>query len=148
MNYLNGDTGLEYINNVGGIQQVGDGGFIMQVTDTASNKVVAVSDNKLKCLVTHHAPANPLNQKCLAPNPTTAADSCGLPTLVAEPANWMHMGFNTSAWITPSYYTTQQVGVKPDYYSIAWDASAKLIWGPDLKTDNWLLCKVTVNAPQ
>lgn len=148
MDYLNGDTGLEYINNVGGTQQVGDGGFIMQVTDTASNRVVAVSDNKLRCLVTHHAPANPTNTRCLSSNPTTASDSCGLPTKVAEPSNWTQMGFDTSAWISPIYYTAQQVGVKLDYYTIAWDASAKLIWSSDLKLDNWLLCKVTVTAPQ
>lgn len=148
MDYLNGDTGLEYINNVGGTQQVGDGGFIMQVTDTASNRVVAVSDNKLRCLVTHHAPANPTSTRCLSSNPTTASNSCGLPTKVAEPSNWTQIGFDTSSWISPIYYTAQQVGVKPDYYTIAWDASAKLIWSSDLKLDNWLLCKVTVSAPQ
>jgi hypothetical protein len=119
----------------------------MQVTDTGSNRVVAVSDNKLRCLVTHHAPANPTNAKCLASNPTTASDSCGLPTKVAEPSDWTQMGFNTSNWITPTYYTAQQVGVKPDYFTISWNPSAKLIWGPDLKLDNWLICKLTVTAP-
>lgn len=145
LDYLNGDTGLEYINHVGGAQQMGDGGFILQLTDTDSNKLAAVSGTAMKCLVVHKAPAN---RNCASqPNPTTAASSCGLPTILAEPANWKNTGFDTTGWITPTTYSTAQVGVKEGYFDIAWQPSARLIWGSDLQTDNTLLCKLTVARP-
>lgn len=145
LDYLNGDTGLEYIANVGGTQQMGDGGFIMQLTDTGTNKLAAVSGTNFKCLVIHKAPAN---KNCASQvNPTTASNSCGLPTKLSEPNNWKDSGFSTAGWITPTVYTATQVGVKGGYSSIAWAPSAKLIWGADLQVDNTLLCKVSVTAP-
>ena len=149
LDYLNGDTGLEYINNVGGTQQMGDGGFIMQLTNTVDNKLAAVSGTAMKCLVIHKAPANKTNLAgCINQhNPTTAANSCGLPTILPEPLNWKDTGFNTASWITPSIYTETQVGVKGGYSSITWAPSAKLIWSSDLQVDKTLLCKMTVTAP-
>jgi len=130
---------------VGGTQQMGDGGFIMQLTDTDTGKIAAVSGTALKCLVIHKAPAN---KSCASQlNPTTAANSCGLPTIIAEPSNWKSSGFDTTGWTTPTTYTTTQVGVKEGYYDIVWQPSARLIWGSDLQVDNTLLCKVTVNRP-
>lgn len=145
LDYLNGDTGLEYINNVGGTQQMGDGGFIMQLTDTDTGKLAAVSGTTFKCLVIHRAPAN---KSCASQqNPTTAANSCGLPTILAEPAGWKNSGFDTSAWSTATTYTTTQVGVKEGYFDIAWQPSARPMWSSDLQADNTLLCKTTVTRP-
>ena len=145
LDYLNGDTGLEYINNVGGTQQMGDGGFIMQLTDTDSGKLAAVSSSAFKCLVIHKAPTN---KSCASqPNPTTAASSCGLPVKLTEPTNWKDRGFDTSGWGNASVYTATQIGVKEGYYDITWQPTAKLIWTGDLQADNTLLCKLTVNQP-
>jgi hypothetical protein len=36
------------------------------------------------------------------------------------------------------------VGVKEGYNEIAWDKSAQLIWGTDLKIDNTILFRKTV----
>jgi hypothetical protein len=145
LDYLNGDTGLEYINNVGGTQQMGDGGFIMQLTDTDSGKLAAVSSSAFKCLVIHKAPTN---KSCASqPNPTTAASSCGVPVKLTEPTNWKDRGFDTTGWGNASVYTGTQIGVKEGYYDITWQPSAKLIWTGDLQADNTLLCKLTVNQP-
>lgn len=134
------DTGLEYIGSAR--QQIGDGGFIMQITDTAKQKVVAVSSSAVKCQVIHKAPLNP---SCAASSHPTVA-SCGA-TITEEPANWKAAGFDTSAWQSATVYSAADIGVKDGYYDIAWDPAAMLIWGTDLKADNTLLCKLTVNAP-
>lgn len=47
------DTGLEYIGTKR--QQMEDGGLIVQVKDTTTKKVIAVSDNAMRCLVIHGA---------------------------------------------------------------------------------------------
>jgi hypothetical protein len=134
------DTGLEYIGSAR--QQIGDGGFIMQVTDTATQKVVAVSDSAVKCQVIHKAPLVP---SCLTTSDPTVA-SCGA-TITEEPANWKTAGFDTGAWDNATVYSAADIGAKQGYFDIAWDPAAKLIWTSDLKADNTLLCKLTVNAP-
>ena len=134
------DTGLEYIGSAR--QQIGDGGFIMQITDTARQKVVALSNGEFKCRVLHKAPLNP---SCASSsNPTVA--SCGA-TITQEPANWKTSGFDTSAWANATEYSAEAIGVKDGYHDITWNPAAKLIWGADLKADNTLLCKLTVTAP-
>ena len=138
--YKQNDTGLEYIGLAN--QQVGDGGFIMQVSDTSTGKVVAVSGSAVKCTVIHKAP---LISSCAAQsNPTVA--SCGA-SIVDEPATWKSAAFDASGWQNASAYSAAEVGVKDGYNTVAWDASAKLIWTRDLKADNTLLCKLTVTAP-
>ncbi|QCB48659.1 PEBP family protein [Hydrogenophaga sp. PAMC20947] len=134
------DTGLEYIGSAR--QQIGDGGFIMQITDTATQKVVAVSSSAFKCRVIHKAPLIP---SCASSSQPTVA-SCGA-TIIEEPANWKAAGFDTSAWQSATVYSAADIGAKDGYHDIAWDPAAKLIWGTDLKSDNTLLCKLTVNAP-
>ena len=138
--YKQNDTGLEYIGTAK--QQIGDGGFIMQVTDASTGRLAAVSSSAVTCTVIHKAP---LNAACASEsNPTVA--SCGA-TIAAEPATWKSAGFDTSGWQSAAVYTAAQVGTKEGYDTIAWDATAKLIWTTDLKADNTLLCKITVTAP-
>ena len=134
------DTGLEYIGSAR--QQIGDGGFIMQITDTATQKVVAVSSSAVKCLVIHKAPLNP---SCVSSSQPTVA-SCGA-TIIEEPANWKAAGFDTRSWQSATVYSAADIGVKDGYHDIAWDPAARLIWTTDLKADNTLLCKLTVTAP-
>jgi hypothetical protein len=134
------DTGLEYIGSAR--QQIGDGGFIMQITDTATQKVVAVSGNAFKCQVIHKAPLIP---SCVSSSQPTVA-SCGA-TIIEEPANWKSAGFDTSGWENATVYSAADIGAKDGYHDIAWDPAARLIWTTELKADNTLLCKLTVNAP-
>ena len=138
--YKQNDTGLEYIGTAN--QQIGDGGFIMQVTDTRTGKIVAVSSSAVKCAVIHKAP---LNTACAAQSSPTVA-SCGA-MILDEPASWKAAGFDAGSWQSATVYSAAEVGVKDGYYTVAWDASAKLIWTTDLKADNTLLCKLTVTAP-
>ena len=134
------DTGLEYIGSAR--QQIGDGGFIMQITDTATNKVVAVSSSEVKCLVVHKAPLNP---SCVTSRQPTVA-RCGA-TIIEEPAQWKAAGFDTSAWQKATVYSAEAIGVKDGYHDIVWNPAARLIWSGDLKADNTLLCKLMVQAP-
>lgn len=140
--YKENDTGLEYIgaNN----QQMGDGGFIMQLTDQNRGKVVAVSNADWACLVINQAP---LDKACeqLA-NPVAGAAPCTF-TDLGEPAGWKTTHFDDSSWRATTVYSANDVGPKGGYDEINWDANAKLIWGPDLETDNTILCRVTVSAP-
>lgn len=138
--YKQNDTGLEYVGLAN--QQIGDGGFIMQITDTTTGKVVAASSSAVKCSVIHKAP---LNAACAAEASPTVA-SCGA-TILEEPANWKAAGFDASSWQSATVYSAAEVGAKDGYYTVTWDASAKLIWTTDLKADNTLLCKLTVTAP-
>ena len=136
------DTGLEYIgaNN----QQMGDGGFIMQITDIASGNVVAVSDAQMKCTVIHEAP---LDKNCESEsNPVAGTAPCGF-TTTEEPADWKSGSFDDSSWTATTIHTSSAVGPKDGYDEISWDSSAQLIWGPDLETNNTLLCRLTVNQP-
>ncbi len=134
------DTGLEYIGSPR--QQIGDGGFIMQITDTATQKVVAVSSSATKCLVIHKAPLNP---NCVSSSQPTVA-SCGA-TIIEEPASWKAADFDTRAWQDATVYRAADIGVKDGYHDITRDPAARLIWTTNLKADNTLLCKLTVTAP-
>lgn len=136
------DTGLEYIgaNN----QQIGDGGFIMQLTDTSSGQVVAVSDGNWACTVIHDAP---LDKSCESESdPTAGTAPCEFSAL-GEPEGWKTQSFDDSGWTATTVHSAADVGPKDGYDQIAWDADAALIWGPDLKTNNTLLCRLTVPAP-
>jgi hypothetical protein len=137
--YKQNDTGLEYIGLAN--QQIGDGGFIMQITDTTTGKVVAASSSAVKCTVIHKAP---LNTACAAEASPTLT-SCGA-TITEEPTTWKAASFDASGWQNASVYSAAEVGVKDGYNTVAWDASAKLIWTSDLKADNTLLCKLSVTG--
>jgi hypothetical protein len=130
------DTGLEYIAT--NRQQMGDAGFIAQITDTATGKVVAVSNTTWRGLVIHQAPTNKDCAK--SPSPETVCKS----TIGTEPAGWAAAGFNDAAWPTATKYTEAEVGTKDGYNAIMWDPLATLIWSSDLVSDNTVLWRTTI----
>lgn len=140
--YKANDTGLEYIGQSN--QQMGDGGFITQITELSSNTVVAVSNEAWVCLVIHQAP---LYKTCEdSSSPVAGSPPCEFIAL-DEPAGWQSAGFDDSAWPAAQVYSANAVSPKDGYTTISWDAAAQLIWGPDLETDNTVLCRVTIEAP-
>ena len=135
------DTGLEYIgaNN----QQMGDGGFIMQLTDTGTGNVVAVSDGAFSCLVIHEAP---LDKSCeREANPVAGTAPCDFIEM-SEPDGWMLADFDDSAWTATTIHAAAAVDPKRGYDDISWDSSAEFVWGPDLETNNTVLCRVTISG--
>ncbi|PVB62863.1 PEBP family protein [Labrenzia sp. 011] len=132
------DTGLEYIGTPR--QQLGDGGAILQIHD-ADGALVAVSDSGWQCLVVHKAPLDPA---CAGESePTAGEGACGF-AITEEPEGWNTADFDASGWTAATEHSVREVGPKDGYDHIDWDASAELIWGPDLKTDNTILCRLTV----
>jgi hypothetical protein len=139
--FMEDDSGLEYIGERN--QQMGDGGFIMQLTETESGTVVAVSSQSWACTVIHQAP---LDKTCQdEDNPVPGEGPCGFISL-DEPADWKGSEFDDSQWISTTVHSERAVDPKHGYEEIDWDPRAELIWGPDLETDNTLLCRITVNA--
>lgn len=137
--YIENDTGLEYIGS--NRQQMGDGGFIMQVTDLSSNKVVAVSNAEWACTVIHEAP---LNKSCAKEaNPVAGVAPCEF-TSLDEPEGWKSTDFVDSSWTATTVHSAAAVSPKDGYNEISWDDSAQFIWGPDLETNNTILCRVKV----
>ncbi len=131
------DTGLEYIGT--DRQQTGDGGFIVQITDLSTGRVVAVTDASWKGFVVHAAPVNDCADS------KTPEEDCQN-RIVPEPTDWKATTFDDSSWVEATVYSKDQVGVKGGYDSISWDSSAKLIWTSDLKVDNTILWRKTVQA--
>jgi hypothetical protein len=121
---------------------MGDGGFIMQITDTDSNEVVAVSNSSWKCEVLHQAP---LNKLCESESDPIAGEGYCTFTAKEAPENWLQTDFDDSSWSDAVEHTVASVSPKDGYTEIDWDASAKLIWGDDLETDNTLICRTTIN---
>lgn len=136
------DTGLEYIGT--NRQQMGDGGFIMQLTDLSTGAVVAVSDGSWACTVIHEAP---LDKSCAnQSNPVAGTAPCGF-TDLGEPAGWMSASYDVNSWNATTVHSFDAVRPKDGYDQIRWDASAQFIWGPDLETNNTVLCRVVVTDP-
>jgi hypothetical protein len=140
--YKENNTGLEYIGEAK--QQMGDGGFIMQLTDTSSGDVVAVSNGDWACIVIHEAP---LDKGCENESKPAAGTTPCLFSDMGEPEGWKSAGYDDSSWIATTVHAENSVRPKDGYDKISWDQSAQLIWGPDLETDNTILCRVTVTAP-
>lgn len=133
------DSGLEYIGTPR--QQMGDGGFIMQLTDLRNNRVVAVSDANWVCSVIQSAP---LDEACRGEaNPVAGVAPC---TFIERPKpdGWKRPDFDDDRWPAATVHSRAAVGPKGGYDGISWDPEAKFIWGPDLKKDNTVLCRVTV----
>ena len=130
------DSGLEYIGQPN--QQMGDGGFIAQLRSMPGAQLVAVSNASWRCLVIHQAP---LNKDCEdSPNPD---QDCQFKS-VDEPEGWKTADFDDSAWSAATLHSAADVGPKQGYDEISWDPSAALIWGPDLESDNTILCRAWV----
>ncbi|MEM7801923.1 MAG: PEBP family protein [Chloroflexota bacterium] len=133
------DTGLEYIG--GNFQQMGDGGFIMQLTDTNTGDVAAVSDGDWACTVIHTAP---LDKACESESdPVAGTAPCDFIEL-DEPDGWTAADFDDADWTATTVHSAEEVSPRFGYSQIEWDPSAQLIWGPDLETDNTLLCRMTI----
>lgn len=140
--YKENDTGLEYIGASN--QQMGDGGFIMQLTDMETGDIVAVSNADWACVVVHEAP---LDKSCEGEeNPVAGTSPCDFVDL-GEPEGWKSADFDDSNWNATTVHSTTSVGVKDGYNQIGWSSMAQIIWGPDLETDNTLLCRITVENP-
>ncbi len=138
--YKENDTGLEYIGATN--QQMGDGGFIMQLTDTATNTVVAVSSSDWACTVIHDAP---LDKSCESEaNPVAGTAPCDFESL-EEPTGWKVAGYDDSGWTATTLHSAADVDPKIGYDEISWDSSAAFVWGPDLETNNTVLCRVTID---
>lgn len=138
MDFKENDSGLEYIGTRR--QQMGDGGVILQVKD-ASGGTVAVSDAAWQCLVIHEAP---LNKACESDSdPVAGEGACGF-SITEEPAGWGSAGFDAASWPAATVHSEDAVDPKMGYDEISWDETAKLIWGPDLETNNTVLCRLTV----
>ncbi len=130
------DSGLEYIGKPN--QQMGDGGFIAQIKGADASEPVAVSDSSWRCLVIHRAP---LNKDCEAS--ATPLLDCEF-TALDEPAGWKDADFDDSGWSLATVHTSADVGPKDGYDEIEWHPSARLVWGPDLESDNTILCRAWV----
>ena len=140
--YKADDTGLEYIGT--SRQQMGDGGPIAQFTDTATGKVIAVTDENAKVLVIHKAP---LDSACAQEASPVAGQAPCTFTASAEPTGWKAPTFDDSAWSKASVFTAAQVSPKEGYEDITWNTAAQFIWGSDLLMDNTVLVRMTVAAP-
>ncbi len=138
MDFKENDSGLEYIGT--GRQQMGDGGVILQVEDS-SGQTVVVTDDAWQCLVIHEAP---LDKSCeSASNPVAGEGACAF-EVTEEPANWGSIDFDASAWPAATVHSESAVDPKMGYDQITWDNAGQLIWGPDLETNNTVLCRVVV----
>lgn len=139
--FMENNTGLEYIGTRR--QQMGDGGAIAQFKDAASGKLLAATGSGWRCLTVQSAPADP---SCARErNPDVSKPNCA-ETVTSVPGNWTAPGFDDSSWPKATVHSAREVGPKDGYDRIRWDRSAKLIWGPDLKKDNILYCRVTVGG--
>ncbi len=136
--YKQNDTGLEYIGTPR--QQMGDGGFIAQFSDDAG-KPVALTDKSWRCLVIQNAPNDPACAR--ERNPVAGKAPCGF-TKIDEPTGWKALTFDDSAWPRATEHSAREVGPKDGYDRIRWNPAARFIWGPDLKTNNTLLCRLVV----
>ena len=132
------DSGLEYIGS--NRQQMGDGGLIAQFTDS-NGSAIAVTNGDWKCMVTHNAPSDKSCEK--SNKPVAGQGACGF-TETAEPAGWKSVNFDDSKWPNASVHSERAVGPKDGYDQISWARDAKIIWGPDLETDNTILCRLKV----
>lgn len=137
--FMENETGLEYVGTRR--QQLGDGGAIAQFKDVSSGKVLTATGPDWKCLTVQSAPADAECARERDPDPSLPV--CA-PTRTPVPDDWTAPGFDDSSWPKAAVHTTREVGPKDGYDRIEWAPSAQLIWGPDLKKDNILYCRVTV----
>ncbi|ASP37115.1 PEBP family protein [Labrenzia sp. VG12] len=139
--FMENDTGLEYIGTRR--QQMGDGGAIAQFKETTSGKVLAVTGSDWRCLTVQKAPADAACAR--ERNPDVSQAVCA-ETRVSVPDTWTAPDFDDNSWPKATVHSARDVGPKDGYDRIDWDRSAELIWGPDLKEDNILYCRVIVGG--
>lgn len=139
--FTQNETGLEYIGTRR--QQMGDGGAIAQFKHAETGALVAATDANWRCLVVQRAP---LDEACVRdPNPRVGTGACDQQVTTA-PQGWAQPTFDDRSWQNATVHSKAEVSPKGGYDQIRWDPSAQFIWGPDLKRDNILLCRVTVGG--
>jgi hypothetical protein len=139
--FMENDTGLEYIGS--NRQQIGDGGAIAQFINADTGATIAVTDAGWKCTVIHHAP---VSADC-AEEDEPAVDQGSCVARISEaPEGWQDQSFDDGGWTAASVYSANDVRPKDGYDEIEWDSNAKLIWSEDLKLDNIVLCRATIEA--
>jgi phosphatidylethanolamine-binding protein (PEBP) family uncharacterized protein len=136
--YTENSSGLEYIGQPK--QQIGDAGIVLQIRDLTSGKIVSTTDKSWKTLLVNKAP---LNAECVTSN--NPIQDCKFAN-TAIPANWATSSFKDSKWNNAIEFTEKEVGVKEGYFDITWSPNSKLIWSSDLKLDNTILIRKTINS--
>ncbi|MGL4745861.1 MAG: hypothetical protein ACRC35_14120, partial [Angustibacter sp.] len=136
--YTETDSGLEYIGESG--QQMGDGGLIAQITDGATGEVVATTGDDWVALVTHRAPLNTDCEDDPDPDATCEFESAD------NPANWATTDFDDNTWTPATVWSEADVSPRDGYEEVTWDDAAELIWGTDLKVDNTVLTRTTIEG--
>ena len=136
------ESGLEYIGTPR--QQMGDGGIVAQFKDADTGQTVAVTNDSWSCLVIHRGPLSDACEK--ESQPVAGQPPCEF-TTIDQPAGWKRLDFDDSKWDRATVHSAREVRPKGGYDQIDWDASAKLIWGADLKKDNTLLLRFVVEQP-
>lgn len=136
--YVQSSSGLEYLGQPN--QQIGDGGLIFQIRESASDKLVTVSDASWKSFVQNIAPTNVECEKSASPETECKYTNFTLPS------NWYGSTFKDSNWKNAKIFTAAEVGPKEGYFNIAWTNTAKFIWGDDLKLDNIVYFRKKVSS--
>lgn len=137
--YVQSPSGLEYIGTSN--QQIGDGGLIFQIRETASQKLVSVSDGTWKMKVANTAPLNPECAQSKQPDIDCKFANYSIPT------TWASTTFIDKSWANAKIFSAEEVGPKEGYFQINWQGSAKFIWGNDLKLDNVIYFRKKILAP-
>jgi hypothetical protein len=134
------DSGLEYIGSRR--QQMGDGGFVAQFVDAMTNSPLTMSDESWRCIAVHQAP---INKSCeRSANPEQACEAIIHP----DPDNWRSADFDDSDWPKAVVHSAREVRPHGGFNRVTWNADARLIWTDDLETDNTVLCRFTIVAPE
>ena len=60
---------------------------------------------------------------------------------------WNALDYDHSSWTATTLLSASDVSPKTGCDKIGVEAGAEMIWGPDLVTNNMILCRVTVAAP-
>jgi hypothetical protein len=107
------DSGLEYIGT--SRQQMGDGGMIAQFHESATGRILGVTDTNMRCLVVQHAP---IDQSCAKEsNPVAGTGACDF-VESPIPADWTSPDFDDSNWPAAIEHSVDAVRPKDGYDQI------------------------------
>ena len=136
--YVQSQSGLEYLGTPN--QQIGDGGLIFQIKESATKKVVAVSDGSWKTFVQNIAPLNSDCEKSSNPDLECKFKNNAIAS------NWASITYKDTSWGSATLFSAAEVGPKDGYFNISWNSSAKFIWGDNLKLDNVIYFRKKIAA--
>lgn len=117
------ETGMEYENT-----NIGDGGFILKIGE----KIVSGKHWKAKNFF--HGPIKS-DEKNLKVIKTTI------------PNDWFKAGFDDSSWPSAKVFQEDEIGPKQPYFDHDF-TGAKWIWSDDIKLDNTVIFRLTVDGPE